>query len=142
MEITVEEAAEVLRVDYRSIGRWYNEDANVYIPKHAVLDTEDFCRVVGMDHKTFVAFLTGYDMALTRTETAAILGITHWKIRAPKRPAVLSTHRAARWSFRAAAREIAKRMEAKNEKPKLAPGCDLLPLAKDIPGFDECEAVK
>jgi hypothetical protein len=136
MQITVQEAADALNVSYWTIGRWYNETHDAYAPKRAVLDTEELCRCIGMDHKTLIAFLTGYDMALTRDEVAEIMGFSVHNVRFIKVRPFISSNRVARWSFRAIAREVARRMEENNDAPKLAPGCHIMPPAQDIPGFD------
>ena len=70
MEITLREAAEALSVCDRTVSYWYCRK-HLHRP-NAVIDTEVLCDILGMDHRFMIAFLAGYDTALTVSEVTHI----------------------------------------------------------------------
>lgn len=65
MEVTLAEAAEALSVNHQKIGKWYT--GRKFNRPKLVIDTEELCDILELDHRFLMAFLSGYDTALSRS---------------------------------------------------------------------------
>lgn len=150
MQITVGEAADALGVAPDSIGSWYTGVPKFKGPPWHALDTEHLCECLGFDHRFLMAFLTGYDIALSYNQIAALFQprCDRWIrvhvvrktepvliVRCQRGDVRLRNRRLVRYSYRRVAPLLAAHLEKQNGKHRaythgggsLLPAPDLMP---------------
>jgi hypothetical protein len=143
MDITVGEAADAFGVSPDFIATWYSGGK---APRYFGLDSEQLCASFGLDHRFLMAFLVGYDIALSNRQVYALLGMNRECVRKrirPKAPPVLivpsvgrlGKHSLVRYSYRRVAPLLAARLEKQNGNHRaythgsgpILPAPDLMP---------------
>lgn len=97
MEITIKEAGEALSVCNYTIVRWYLSSYTASAPRHYTVDSEALCSIIGLDHRFLMAWLTGYDVALTASQVCKLLRKNpRWLERPREVKPVVSYHTSAK----------------------------------------------
>lgn len=128
MLVTPQEAANALKVHPDSIKRWYTQTRHRRGPgrarKHAsvawTIDTEVLAANLEMDHRFLMAFIAGYDMALTPQEADAMLATASWD-KAYRHCAPVFKHRSLRYGMftRYSLRRALQVLETRNASHRL-----------------------
>lgn len=139
MEITVAEAADALAVSTRSIAKWYA--GLPFVVPYSVIDSEVLCDIIRLDHRFLMAWLVGYDIALTSQDIKDMLdcGTKRFSnlhlVPALAVPTRRSFSRVYRYSYRRLLPTLKKHLEKRNGKRRsfthgtgaLLPAPDALP---------------